>query len=295
MRRNIPNLAIDEITLGENIKWDTRDYYASNDPVHNILRYFPVRQDFYMISLCTSGTVRVRLNGGEVCIEAGTLSTFTPATIIEVLEISEDYGCHLVIFMKSFLIETLNNIYFIEKFHFLNNNGLFNLKLEKEVSAALLAHIAGIIARQKDKKHPFRRDIIRNQIIILLYEAENSLKTKTADHDIGYNYGKNKIVSDFQQLLAQNFFTQRKVGFYSKRLNVTTQSLTNSLKLLTGKSAKEQIEDMVISQAKVLLKSGKYNVSEIASQLSYNNLEEFSRFFKKKTGITALKFSKSQT
>ena len=45
-------------------------------------------------------------------------------------------------------------------------------------------------------------------------------------------------------------------------------------------------------QAKHLLKAGKYTVSEVASLLSYHNLEEFSRFFKKKAGTSPLRYAK---
>jgi AraC-like DNA-binding protein len=68
--------------------------------------------------------------------------------------------------------------------------------------------------------------------------------------------------------------------------------LSNIVKNKTGQTAKKLIEEMVLSHAKVLLKSGEYNVSEVATLLNYNNVEEFSRFFKRKTGATALKFCK---
>jgi len=51
---------------------------------------------------------------------------------------------------------------------------------------------------------------------------------------------------------------------------------------------------MRLLQAKHLLKMGAYNVSEVANMLYYENLEEFSRFFKKKAGISPLKFAKGE-
>ncbi|PQA96994.1 hypothetical protein B0A69_02805 [Chryseobacterium shigense] len=293
MNRNIPNLAIDELTLGQNINWQTRDYYVTKDPVNNLLRYFPLRQNCYMISICTSGSMRVRLNGEEITLEINTLAIFTPSTIIDVIEISKDYRCHLVIFMKSFLIETLNNIYFLERFQFLNNNGLFNLRLDANNISNLLSHIDKIITTQKNKTHPYRHDIVRNLIIILIYETDNILKRHISVNNSGNSYGQEKILSDFQVLLRKKFYMERKVGFYSKELSISTQLLTNIVRKYTGKSAKDHIEEMVLTQAKVFLRSGKYNVSEVATLLYYDNIEEFSRFFKRKTSVTPLKFSRN--
>ncbi|WP_289659443.1 helix-turn-helix domain-containing protein [Flavobacterium panacagri] len=292
MSKSIPLLAIDDITQGESVAWNTHDYYVTEGRVDNFIRYFPLRQNCYMISICTSGFLKIRINGEEAVLEVSTLATFTPATIIEVIEMSKDYRCHLVIFIKSFLTETLSNIYFLERFYFLNNIGLFNFKLENKMYSNLLSEINGIIDRQKEKTHPFRRDIIRNLIIILLYETENILQQQSLGQNLENSYGKEKVFSDFKELLHKKFYMERKVAYYSNKLNVTTQVLTKIVTEYTGRGAKEHIEEMVLSQAKVFLKSGNYNVSETASMLYYSNLEEFSRFFKKKTGLTPLKFSK---
>lgn len=46
------------------------------------------------------------------------------------------------------------------------------------------------------------------------------------------------------------------------------------------------IDEYRLTEAKTLLKTGKYNVSEVADVLNYLNIEEFSRFIKRKTGKT---------
>ncbi len=46
------------------------------------------------------------------------------------------------------------------------------------------------------------------------------------------------------------------------------------------------IDEIRLTEAQVLLKSGNYNVSDVANTLNYLNVEEFSRFIKRKTGKT---------
>gem|GEM_PF-2145247 len=292
VHRKIPTLAIDEFTQKKNIHWGTYDYFATADPVHDFLRNFPLRQNCYMISICIAGHLRIRVNGEETVYHADTLATFNPTTVIEGLEISDDYRCYLVIFMKSFLIETLNNIYFLERFRFLGNNGLAYKKLSEGEKATLIAQVDSILISQKDTTHPFRRDIIRNLIIILLYETENIIETELQDQPLNHKFGQEKLLLDYQDLLQQHYHKERKLDFYAGKLHISTQVLSNIVKNKTGQTAKKLLEDMLLSHAKVLLKSGEYNVSEVATLLHYNNMEEFSRFFKRKTGTTALKFSK---
>ncbi|GAA0884493.1 helix-turn-helix transcriptional regulator [Sphingobacterium siyangense subsp. cladoniae] len=292
MLRKIPTLAIDEFTQKKNIQWGTHDYFVTADPVNDLLRNFPLRQNCYMISICISGHLRIRVNGEEILYLADTLATFNPSTVIEGLEISDDYRCYLVIFKKSFLIETLNNIYFLERFRFLGNNGLQCKKLSENEKTTLLAQINSILIIQKDKNHPFRRDIIRNLIIILLYETEHVIGTDLQYQNLNHNFGQEKLLLDYQDLLKQHYHKERKLDFYAGKLHVSTQVLSNIVKNKTGQTAKKLIEEMVLSHAKVLLKSGEYNVSEVATLLNYTNVEEFSRFFKRKTGATALKFCK---
>jgi AraC-like DNA-binding protein len=292
MSRGIPNLALGEFTHGENKNLGIYNFYVTKNPVHKLLRYFPLRQNSYMISICTEGNLRVRLNGEEICILPNTITIFTPTTIIDMIEISEDYRCHLVVFMKSFLIETPGDLYIIERFRFLNSSGLFDLKTENGDVSVLLSYINAVIEKQNDKSHAFRKDVIRSLIIALLYEIENILRPFFTEQDLGKNFRKEQIIADFQELLQKNFSTERKVAFYAQQLKISTPSLTKIVQEYTGNSAKEQIDEMVLMNAKVLLQSRKFNVSEIASMLNYNNLEEFSRFFKKKTGIAPLNFSK---
>ncbi|OCA69061.1 hypothetical protein BBI01_17775 [Chryseobacterium artocarpi] len=232
------------------------------------------------------------MDGEEIIHKVDTLATFTPSTIIEGLEISEDYRCLLVIFQKSFLVETLNNIHFLERFRFLSKNGIQCKPLKEVEKDRLTSAIEIMLVKQKDKIHPFRRDIIRSLIIILLYEIENMIEADFKDQNLNNSFGKEKIFSNYQQLLKENYYKERKLDFYATKLNISKQALTNIVKNKTGRSAKKLIEEMILSHAKILLKTGKYNVSEVATLLHYNNLEEFSRFFKKNSETTPLKFSK---
>ncbi|WP_198146875.1 helix-turn-helix domain-containing protein [Maribacter thermophilus] len=293
MHHKISNLDITKVTPRENNFWNALDYHITEVFKPDFLHFYPVRHNYYQLALCVSGNIRTRINGENIQYDANTFAVFTPSTILEVIEVSEDYSCQMVIFKKSFLIETLNNIYFLERFQMLNSTGLDYVKLDDAEVATLTSLFKGIQDKAQETNHPFRRDIIRNLIIILLYETENMLsKNRIKFSRIANRIGNKRILSEFQELLRRHFYKERKVSFYAQHLAISTNHLTKVLQELTGRSAKKHINEIVLSQAKSLLNSGTYNVSEIASLLYFDNIEEFSRFFKKETGTSPLKYKK---
>jgi AraC-like DNA-binding protein len=56
--------------------------------------------------------------------------------------------------------------------------------------------------------------------------------------------------------------------------------------MATGKSAQDILSEMVILEAKVLLKQSDMHINEIAYKLTGQDHSSFSRFFKTHTGVT---------
>lgn len=294
MTKIISTLSLESVSNGDSQHWNTWDYYIPEVEVHPLLRYFPIKHDFYQLALCLSGTIRVRVAGEEVFYGANTFSAFPPSTVIEVIETSKDFKCELLFFKKSFLVETLNNIYFLERFKLLANGGTRYLKVTSDDSSLLSKGFQNIRSKMKESAHHFRKEVIRGLIILLLYEAENIGADEPSYKVYDTSLGREKLLSDFKDLLHKNFYQRRKVSFYANELNVNPERLSYILKEYTGLTTKEHIDQIILAQAKVLLKSLKYNVSEVAALLNYNNLEEFTRFFKHKSGETPLRYQKQK-
>lgn len=147
----------------------------------------------------------------------------------------------------------------------------------------------------RDTTHLFARDIVRSKIIVLLYRLEELLLHRVNEVNNDLNpVGKEKKLADFQDLLTRYYYSERKVSFYAGLLNTTSAQLSKMLYEATGRKAKEHIDDIRLLEAMHLLKAGRYNVSEVSSLLYYKNVEEFSRFFKKKTGISPLRYARDQ-
>ena len=78
----------------------------------------------------------------------------------------------------------------------------------------------------------------------------------------------------------------QKISFYADILAVSPEHLNRSIKSAFGKTAHNYLDEMLLLEAKVLLKQSTFNISEIAYQIGKETPGDFIRFFKSKTGTT---------
>jgi AraC-like DNA-binding protein len=69
-------------------------------------------------------------------------------------------------------------------------------------------------------------------------------------------------------------------------LNVTPNHLNKCVKTTTDKTAQDLLNEMLILEAKSLLKYSNLQIAEIAVKLCNQTPSNFARFFKSQTGIS---------
>ena len=113
---------------------------------------------------------------------------------------------------------------------------------------------------------------------------------------------KEEITADFLKLyeahLAELF--AGKVNYrmstskYAEKLFMNHGHLTNTIKLTTGKSPCEFMENGILAEAKRLLTETNLSIAEIGMTFAYDEPTNFTKFFKGMTGITPMQFRKSK-
>jgi AraC family transcriptional regulator, transcriptional activator of pobA len=94
------------------------------------------------------------------------------------------------------------------------------------------------------------------------------------------------IAQNFKDALSRHIYEKQKVTEYADLLAISPNHLNKCIKITTGQSAQDLLNEMILLEAKVLLKQTDMQISEIAYKLSQQNHSDFSRFFKLKTGLT---------
>lgn len=123
----------------------------------------------------------------------------------------------------------------------------------------------------------------------LIRQINNNLPS--IPHNIPKSNKENiKKVIDY---MNENFTIGITCSELSKLMNIDKFSFIRNFKAQTGKTPYEYILDLKIEKAKKMLKSNKYNITEISMMCGFSSHSHFTSTFKKKTGISPTEYKTS--
>ncbi|OHX67429.1 helix-turn-helix domain-containing protein [Flammeovirga pacifica] len=92
------------------------------------------------------------------------------------------------------------------------------------------------------------------------------------------------IVKEFNYLVERHFKEKKTVAEYADLLNKSPKTLSNVFKLLGQKTPLQFIQERILLEARRQIIYTDKSISEIAFELGYEDIQAFSRFFKKAEG-----------
>lgn len=103
---------------------------------------------------------------------------------------------------------------------------------------------------------------------------------------------KETLTQRFRKLITNHIQSSHVVQNYAGLLNVSPNHLNKSVKVTTGKTASDLINEALLMEAKALLSLPNQNIAEIAFSLGFEDVSYFSRFFKKHAKQTPSEYRK---
>lgn len=128
------------------------------------------------------------------------------------------------------------------------------------------------------------------QLFLIYCNNSRSLDITQLDED---NAGV-CILRDFKKLVENKYAEWHKVGEYASEIYISPKHLSQTVKNITGRSAKEVIQDRLLLEAKRLLVHTDLTIKEIAYEIGFEEPLHFSGFFKKKAGLSPSEFRKNK-
>ncbi|UMB59505.1 helix-turn-helix domain-containing protein [Lutibacter sp. A80] len=112
-----------------------------------------------------------------------------------------------------------------------------------------------------------------------------------------HNYNKldstnSDIVREYNFLVETHFKTKHTVSEYAEILNKSPKTLSNLFSKLETKTPLQFIQDRIMLETRRLLRYTDSSIKEIAYQVGYEDIQSFSRFFKKNEGISPSEYKK---
>lgn len=96
----------------------------------------------------------------------------------------------------------------------------------------------------------------------------------------------------FEKLVKTNFHEQKSVQFYAQELLISSVHLNRICKTVVQKTSLQVIHDVIINEAKRYLKGTSLPIAEIAFLINFKDAAHFSKFFKKKAGLSPREYRK---
>lgn len=242
---------------------------------------------FYIIFFVYKGNGTHCIDFVDYKYEQGTVFLIGKGQIHKFFR-NKDVRGYLLIFTEEFIISHLNQLEASKTMQLFNDSLTFpkigfNDKSEFSDFTVLVKHME----MEYNIRDDFSIGITRSVLHIVITKLFR-IKGKNSSLIMVRKYMPQFF--EFQNLVEANCLEIRKVGFYAKKLNVSTKTLNNIVSEVAHTSAKVFIDERAIMQAKRLLISTGLSVKEIAYKFGFGNPSNFIKYFRKNTGTSPQTF-----
>ncbi len=249
---------------------------------------YPHRHDFFEVLYLLKGSGYHVIDSNKYEIKPPCVFFMSPGQAHK-LELSQDIEGYIFIFTADFYLRNQSNQNSLIEFPFFYTIHQDNppLILENENDVRFLE----TLFRQSISELKTGGESIPEMLRSIL---DLILTTCAARYQVSENLlnkGKGQImVKRFFHLIEENYQQNISLNDYANLMGVTANHLTQTVKVLTGKTSLQIIKAKQILEIKRLLVHTNLNVSEIANQLHFEDQSYFTKFFKRETGITPLQY-----
>jgi AraC family transcriptional activator of pobA len=243
------------------------------------------RRAYYKISLI-KGRNRVEYADKVIDIAEQALLFATPRIPYNYQPLDGDQGGYFCIFSEEFMTPAKSGVV-LEELPLYQPGGYPIFQLSAEESDELTG-LFGKIFAELASDYVYKYDLLRNYVQELIHYGQKLRPASTLNP---VHNASARVTSLFIELLERQFpissprqqLNLRSAKDYADRLAVHVNHLNKVLKETTGKTTTEIISGRVLQEARILLKQTDWNISEIAWSLGFEQLSNFSNFFRKHT------------
>jgi AraC family transcriptional regulator, transcriptional activator of pobA len=249
---------------------------------------YPHRHDFFEVLYLLKGSGFHVIDTNKYEIKPPCVFFLSPGQAHK-LELSNDIEGFIFIFTADFYLLNRSNQNSLIEFPFFYTIHQDNppLLLENEGDICFLETLFRQSIVEKLLVGVYAQEMLRSILDLILTTC--AARYQVSENTL--NKGKGQIlVKRFFHLVEENHQKNLSLSDYSAMIGVTPNHLTQTVKLLTGKTSSQIIKAKQLLEIKRLLVHTNLSVSEIANQLNFEDQSYFTKFFKRETGITPVQF-----
>lgn len=260
----------------------------------------PLRLNGLLILLVDEGAIDLYVNTGNHTITVGDMTVIKPGTLISFTELAPDTRFTLLFISISFLNSVNIDLHNINIQSVLTGSQPI-ISLDADESALIRKYFELLTINAADPTPSvFATRIAGTLIASVTYEmlrfAMNRV-VSSADTDVTADTASQTraatYVHRFMQLLHLHYANRRNLDFYARQLCITPKYLSMITKEITGNSASEWLNRVVILEAKNLLRFSDKSIQQVAYALNFPSQSAFGKYFKRFTGQSPTEYIKN--
>lgn len=237
------------------------------------------KMNAYASFLCVRGTANVMIDLMPYQLSKGMLMVNVPGQFVTYKSVSGDFGGTGLVMTRRF-VNGLGIPYNFSLAISVREHPVLNLKSGEFLAIQDYCDMVKALLR---KDRLFQAETLRHLTYAYAYSLGSYL----------YQLEKTRKLSN-EEMLTQRFLhevhthykKERKVAFYAERLHITSGYLSTLVRNISGKTASEWIDDFVLLEAKMMLKSTNQTIQQISQELNFPSQTFFGKYFKRLTGIS---------
>ena len=249
---------------------------------------YPHRHDFFEVLYLQKGSGFHVIDGNKYEIKPPCVFFMSPGQAHK-LELSNDVEGFIFIFTSDFYLINRSNPNSLIEFPFFYTIHQDNppLVLNNETDIRFLERLFRQGIAEIENTGEYTLELLRSILDLIL----NTCASRYQVNENLLNKGKGQIlVKQFFHLIEENSQKKLLLSDYARLIGVTPNHLTQTVKLLTGKTSSQIIKAKQLLEIKRMLFHTNLSVSEIANQLNFEDQSYFTKFFKRETGLTPLQY-----
>ena len=248
----------------------------------------PHGHSFYHLVFFTKGAGKQVIDFTSFQVKPGQIYFMNPGQVHD-WQFSGEVDGYIVNFSEGFFDSFFKEPDYLQRFPFFGGYGEDQVI---QLTGNALKEVAALFERLLTELKPLKNDaaeMIRTLLLQLFITVNRQIEPARLQQLAKPGF---TTLRNFQKLVSENYIKLKLPAEYAARLYVTPNYLNALCRDLMGKSAGEIIRDRIMLEAKRLLINADISISEIASQLNFQDNSYFTKFFKKYAGKTPEDFRK---
>lgn len=238
-----------------------------------------IKSDSYLFLASRKGRLQIDINGNTHTIKEGERLTVLPQNFTDNILVSVDadivmlrLSVRIVSDLMREHIDKWNRMIYICK--------AYRMSAVKNLEEQMQFYYRLILSKTMNPDQKYHKEIIRTIIKAILLEMLSNMETDQCQSAEGENKTQFQF-NRFLQILSSEDVKHRPIDFYADRLCISSKYLSVICSKVSGKSARQWIDEYTVEDIRYHLFNTDYSIKEIAYRLGFENLSFFGKYVKR--------------